>query len=132
MHILIAYCEHSTTVCTAGRTHLQLAIHPNYPHPLPPTHPLIHDTHDITLVGKTSLKSSSEYCMAEFSSYIAAKLLYLYSKSGMATMKHRRTTVVSIFQNGISRNRKCDNLVCFCKSTHKQFLMLLAKDNITA
>ena len=37
----------------------------------------------------------------------------------MATMKHRKATVASIFQNGTSQNAICDNFVGFCKSSHK-------------
>ena len=36
----------------------------------------------------------------------------------MATMKHRRTTVASIFQNGISQNTKCANKYGFHKFSH--------------
>ena len=37
----------------------------------------------------------------------------------MATMQHKKITVVSIFVIGISQNTKCDNLVGFPKSGHK-------------
>ena len=33
-------------------------------------------------------------------------------------MQHRRATAASMFQNGISRNTKCDNMVGFPKSSH--------------
>ena len=33
-------------------------------------------------------------------------------------MQHRRTTAASMFQNGISRNTKCDIMVSFPKSSH--------------
>ena len=33
-------------------------------------------------------------------------------------MQHRRATAASIFQNGISQNTKCNNLVGFPKSSH--------------
>ena len=33
-------------------------------------------------------------------------------------MQHRRATAASMFQNGISRNTKCDNMVDFPKSSH--------------
>ena len=33
-------------------------------------------------------------------------------------MQHRRTTAASMFQNGISRNTKCDIMVGFPKSSH--------------
>ena len=49
---------------------------------------------------------------------VAISLLYLYSKSCVAIMCHRRTTDASMFQNGISQNTKCDNLVGFPKSGH--------------
>ena len=48
---------------------------------------------------------------------VAISLLYLYSKSCMAIMQHRRTTVASMLQNGISRNTKCDIMVSFPKSS---------------
>ena len=38
-------------------------------------------------------------------------------------MHHRRTTSASVFQNGISRNTKCDNLVGFPKSSHIQMFV---------
>ena len=37
----------------------------------------------------------------------------------MAIMQHRRATTASMFQNGISRNTKCDIMVGFPKSSHK-------------
>ena len=41
------------------------------------------------------------------------------AKSGVATIKHRRTTVTSIFQSGSNfSNTKCYNLVSFHKSSH--------------
>ena len=49
---------------------------------------------------------------------VAISLLYLYSKSYVAIMQHRRTTADSMFQNGISRNTKCDIMVGFPKSSH--------------
>ena len=36
----------------------------------------------------------------------------------MAIMQYRRATAASMFQDGISRNTKCDNLVGFLKSGH--------------
>ena len=33
-------------------------------------------------------------------------------------MQHRRATAASMFQNGISRNTKCDIIVGFPKSSH--------------
>ena len=33
-------------------------------------------------------------------------------------MQHRRATAASLFQNGISQNTKCDNLVGVSKSSH--------------
>ena len=50
---------------------------------------------------------------------LAIKASYLYRKFGMTTMKHRKATVASIFQNGTSQNEKCDGFVGFCKSSHK-------------
>ena len=49
---------------------------------------------------------------------VAISLLHVYSKSCVAIMQHRRATAASMFQNGISRNTKCDNLVGFPKSSH--------------
>ena len=55
---------------------------------------------------------------------LAISLLYLYSKSCMAIMQHRRTTAASMLQNGISRNTKYDIIsygawvVGFPKSGH--------------
>ena len=49
---------------------------------------------------------------------VAICLLYLYGKSCVAIMQHRRATAVSMFQNGISRNTKCDIMVGFHKSSH--------------
>ena len=50
---------------------------------------------------------------------VAISLLYLYSKSCVAIMQHRRATAASMLQNGISRNTKWDNMVGFPKSDHK-------------
>ena len=90
VYIPVAYWEHSTTVSglIKGRAHLQLA------HPAPPPAP----SHPPTTV--------------------AISLLYLYNKSCMAIMQHRRTTAASEFQNSISRNTKCDNVVSFSKFSH--------------
>ena len=49
---------------------------------------------------------------------VVIRLLYLYSKSCVAIMQHRRATAALMFQNGISQNTKCDNLVGFPKSSH--------------
>ena len=49
---------------------------------------------------------------------VAISLLYLYSKSCVAIMQHRRATAASVLQNGISQNTKCDNMVGFSKSSH--------------
>ena len=46
-------------------------------------------------------------------------------------MQHRRTTVASMFQNGISRNTKCDIMVGFPKSSHKYGEHLLDSFNST-
>ena len=53
------YWRHSTTVCVlmVAVTCLRLPAHPNHtPTPLPPTHPFIHTTHDITVTVKKLLK----------------------------------------------------------------------------
>ena len=44
-----------------------------------------------------------------------------------AIMQHRRATAASMFQNGISRNTKCDNMVGFPKSSHIYCLRILFK-----
>ena len=49
---------------------------------------------------------------------VAISLPYLYSKSCVAIIQHRRTTAASLLQNGISRNTKCDIMVGFPKSGH--------------
>ena len=111
----------STTVCAliAGRACLRLAQPlPPLP-PLPSTQLLIYNTHDITeFVKKLSQNQQRIMCGTVSYETLAIRLLYLYSKSDVATIKLRRSTVSSIFQNGISRNTKCDSLVDFLKSSH--------------
>ena len=49
---------------------------------------------------------------------VAICLFYLYSKSCVAIIQHRRVTAASMLQNDISRNTKCDIMVSFPKSGH--------------
>ena len=44
---------------------------------------------------------------------VAISLLYVYSKSCVAIMQHRRSALASMLQNGISRNTKFDIMVGF-------------------
>ena len=111
-------------LCPNGRENPPLACPPT------PTTPLTSPTHPPTPLYMISMilqlgvvknyLQNQQWIMHSKVSYetLATRLLYLYSKSGMATMKHRRTTVASIFQSSISRNTKCDNLVGFYKSSH--------------
>ena len=88
-------------LCPNGRENPPLAC----PYPAPSHPSLIHNTCDITGVVKNYLKNQhSEYCMAELAikHQLHITLFYLYSKFGMATMYHDKTTIDSIFQNGIS------------------------------
>ena len=63
--------------------------------------------HQWTLNGRVSYET------------LAICLLYLYSKSCMAIIYIAQESCgYSIFQNDISRNTKCDNLVGFHKSSH--------------
>ena len=50
---------------------------------------------------------------------LTISLFYLYNKSCVTIMQHRKTTAASTFLNDISRNTKCDNLVGFSESSHK-------------
>ena len=116
VYIPVTYREHSTTVCglMTGRAHLQLPAHPHHPQPLPPIHPFINDTHDITgIVKKLSQKPAVNTAWQNCYETLAISLFYLYGKSCMAIMQHRGTTAASMFQNCISRNTKCDNFVGF-------------------
>ena len=65
----------------------------------PPTHTLISVICDIIGVVKNYLKNQ-QWIMHGRVSYktVAISLLYLYSKSCMAIMQHRRTTIVSMLQ----------------------------------
>ena len=100
---------------------------PSHPHhPLPPTHRLISAIHDITVVVKHYLKNQ-QWVMHGRVSYktVAISLLYLYSKSCVAMMQHRRITAASMLQNGISLNTKCNilwlvypNPVTYCHNWH--------------
>ena len=56
----------------------------------PPSHPLLHNTHDITGVVKNYLKNQQWIlCGRVCYETLAIKLLYIYSKSGVATMQHK-------------------------------------------
>ena len=95
MYISVTYSVHSSTFCTlmAGRTRLRLANPP--PPTIPPTllymTPVIlqeYDTHDITGVVKNYLKNQQcilcgRVCYKTLT--INIRLLYLYSKSSVAT-----------------------------------------------
>ena len=96
-----------------GRETPPLAF-PSTPH-APPIHPpFISNTLDITVVVKIYLKNQQCILPGRVSyETVAINLLYFYSKSCMAIMQHRRVTAASTFQNDISRNTKCDNLVKF-------------------
>ena len=65
------------------------------PSPLPPTYPLIHDTHDITeTFQKTFTKPVILTSCQLVHIMLAITLVYYWSKSGMATIKHQRNTVL--------------------------------------
>ena len=134
MYIPVICWGHSTTVCglMAGRARLQLAHPPPSPaHPLPLTYPLISAIRDITGVVKSYL-NNQQWIMHGRVSYktVAISLLYLYSKSCMAIMQHRRITAASMLQNGISRNTKCDTRVGFPKSGHICFTLTTRNSEI--
>ena len=98
-----------------------LLAHPPPPPPAPfHLHPFISAIRDITGIVKNYLKNH-QWILHGRVSYetVAISLLYLYSKSCVAIMQHRRATAASMFQNGISRNTKCDIMVSFPKSSHK-------------
>ena len=96
-----------------GKEGLPLACPPTptTPTPFPLTHSLISVICDITGVVKNYLKNQ-QWTLHSRSSYetVAISPLYLYSKSCVAAS--------SMFQNGISRNIKCDIMVGFPKSSH--------------
>ena len=86
-------------------------------HPLPPTHPLIHDTRDITGVVKISQKPAvNSYCAAEsamkhllqsFSTY-SANLASLHHSTGEPQLlQYFIKTIISW------NYTECDNLVVF-------------------
>ena len=75
-------------LCPNGRQKPPWACPPTSttPHPLPPTHLIIHDTCDITGLKKLSQKPAVN---TAWQSYLwnSSTALYLYSKSGMATIQ---------------------------------------------
>ena len=107
-------------LCSNGRKDPPSACPPTPTITLPPhTHPLISAIRDITKAVKNYL-INQQWILHVRVSYeiVAISLLYLYSKSCVAIMLHRRATAASMFQNGISRNTKCDIIVGFPKSYH--------------
>ena len=91
-------------------THPPSHHHP--PSPLPPTHPLIHDTRDITeTFQKTFTKPVILTSCQLVHIMLAITLVYYWSKSGVATIKHQRNTYIYTvpwnIEIGISRNTKC-------------------------
>ena len=110
------YCLCSNgNVCPLGACHP-----PPPPHPPPTCPPPISTIRDITGPVKNYLKNQQWILHSRvIFETVAISLLYLYSKSCVAIMQHRRTTVASMFKIGISRNTKCDIMVGFTKSSHK-------------
>ena len=77
------------------------------PHPLPPAHPLIYACPcDITVVVKKGAQNPAVLTEIVIKCYIAKRLFQLYSISDTATIQHKKITVVSIFEIGISQNTK--------------------------
>ena len=78
-------------------THPPSRHHPpatTLPSPLPPTHPLIHDTRDITeTFQKTFTKPVILTSCQLVYIMLAITLVYYWSKSGVATIKHQRNIV---------------------------------------
>ena len=73
-------------------THPPSRHHP--PSPLPPAHPLIHDTSDITeTFQKTFTKPVILISCQLVYIMLAITLVYYWSKSGVATIKHQRNIV---------------------------------------
>ena len=73
-------------------THPPSHHHP--PLPLPPTHPLIHDTRDITeTFQKTFTKPVILTSCQLVYIMLAITLVYYWSKSGVATIKYHRNIV---------------------------------------
>ena len=120
VHIPVAYWEHSTTVCglIAGRAHLQQAHPPTPITLLPPTHLLISNIPDIIGVLK-----NQQWILHGRVGYetLAISMLYLYSKFYVANGYNVAEENHSCFN--ISKRYflkyKWDNLVGFCKSSHK-------------
>ena len=76
-------------------THPPSRHHP----PLPPTHPLIHDTRDITeTFQKTFTKPVILTSCQLVYIMLAITLVYYWSKSGVATIKHQRNIVPLILK----------------------------------
>ena len=64
------------------------------PSPLPPTHPFIHDTRHITeTFQKTFTKPVILTSCQLVHIMLAITLVFYWSKSGVATIKHQRNTV---------------------------------------
>ena len=78
--------------------------HPFSPlYPLPPTHPLIHNTHDITGVVKTQKSAVNAMWQNYVRSYKTALLI---QKIWCGYNGAQENTVASIFQNNIYQNTK--------------------------
>ena len=75
-------------------THPPSRRHPPLPSPPPPTHPLIHNTRDITeTFQKTFTKPVILTSCQLVYIMLAITLVYYWSKSGVATIKHQRNIV---------------------------------------
>ena len=101
-----------------GREDQPSACPPTPTTPCPPhtCPPLISVICEITGVIKNYLKNRQRIMHSRVSyKTVAISLLYLYSKSCVAIMQHRRATAASMLQSGISRNKKCDIMVGFPK-----------------
>ena len=117
VYIPVVCWEHSTTVCAlmAVFARLRLATHPHHPTP-PPSHPPTPYKRNpwYYRACKKTIKNQQWILHGRVSyEIVAIRLLYLYGKSCVAIMQHRRATAASMFQNSISRNTKCDIMVGF-------------------
>ena len=103
------------TVLTEDIIRLQLPTHPtSHPTSLSPAHSLICAMYEITVTVKKLLKiqQCQLACRNSYKTLVKA-LLQLHCKSSVDTIQHKKATVVSIFEIGISQYTKCDNLVGF-------------------
>ena len=101
------------------------------------THLFMHATHDIIVAVKKLLKSSSVSQPAEVAIKHQLKdySSYMYYKSSIATIQHKRTTVASIFQIDISNVTiwiGFQNQVTFAFSTvHVPYSGLFSRENFS-